>query len=129
MPLPIKNLLERNASHIAVFLTVVTGVLSFITVPVDGVSFSFSDKLLHFVAYFFLMTTWLYSIASDKDFQRRTKFVFLGCFIYGITIEFSQDVITSHRTGSFSDILANSVGIALATVVFHLFKKKIFFNK
>ena len=125
MLLPIKNLFERNALYIAVFFTVVIGILSFISMPTENMSLSFSDKFSHFIAYFFLTTAWLYSIKGYQDFQKKIKYVFLGCFIYGIIIEVLQDAITSHRTGSFLDILANVVGMVLAMIIFHLFEKKI----
>ena len=125
MLLPIKNLFERNALYIAVFFTVIIGILSFISMPTEKMSLSFSDKFSHFFAYFFLTTAWLYSIKVYQDFQKKIKYVFLGCFIYGIIIEVLQDAITSHRTGSFLDILANVVGMVLAMIIFHLFEKKI----
>ena len=124
MLLPIKNLFERNALYIAVFLTVIIGILSFIPMPTEKMSLSFPDKLSHFSAYFFLTTAWLYSIKDYQDFQKKIKFVFLGCFIYGIIIEVLQDAITSHRTGSFLDILANAVGMILAMIVFIYLKKR-----
>lgn len=129
MLLPIKNLFERNALYIAVFFTVIIGILSFISMPTEKMSLLFSDKFSHFFAYFFLMATWLYSIKGYQNFHKKIKFVFLGCFIYGIIIEVLQDAITSHRTGSFLDILANAAGMILAVVVFHLFEKKIFLKR
>lgn len=129
MLLPIKNLFERNALYIAVFFTVIIGILSFISMPTEKMSLSFSDKFLHFFAYFLLTTAWLYSIKGYQDFQKKIKYVFLGCFIYGIIIEILQDAITSHRTGSFLDILANAVGMILAMIIFHLFEKKIFLKR
>lgn len=129
MLLPIKNLFERNALYIAVFFTVIIGILSFISMPTEKMPLSFSDKFLHFSAYFFLTTAWLYSIKGFQNFQKKIKYVFLGCFIYGIIIEVLQNAITSHRTGSFLDILANAVGMILAMIIFHLFEKKIFLKR
>lgn len=125
---PIKKLLEDNAFYIALLITIGIGVLSFIKMPNDGFSVSSSDKLYHGVAYFFLTIFWLYTILKDEGFYAKIKYVILGCLIYGIIIEVLQTAITSYRTASYLDILANSTGIVLAVLAFHLFEKKIRFN-
>ena len=53
------------------------------------------------------------------------KYIILGCIIFGIIIEILQGVITSYRTASYLDIVANTIGVLLAVVIFHVFEKKI----
>jgi VanZ family protein len=124
----IKNLLHNYAIYFAVLTTVSIGILSLIKMPQEGIPIESSDKFLHTVAYFFLMLTWLYSYSRKEDFYKRIKFLILGCLIYGIVLEALQGAFTSYRTGSYLDILANSLGIVLAVLAFHLFEKKIRFN-
>ena len=123
---PIKSLLENNAIYIAVFITIsiLFGSLvksEFIVVE----SISVSDKTYHLIAYFLLMLSWLYAFFKKEKFQEYVKYIILGCFIFGIIIEILQGIITSYRTASFLDILANTIGVLLAVVIFHVFEKKI----
>ena len=123
---PIKSLLENNAIYIAVFITIsiLFGSLvksEFIVVE----SISVSDKTYHLIAYFLLMLSWLYAFFKKEKFQEYVKYIILGCFIFGIIIEILQGIITSYRTASYLDILANTIGVMLAVVIFHVFEKKI----
>jgi len=123
---PIKSLLENNAIYIAVFITIsiLFGSLvksEFIVVE----SISVSDKTYHLIAYFLLMLSWLYAFFKKEKFQEYVKYIILGCFIFGIIIEILQGVITSYRTASYLDIVANTIGVLLAVVIFHVFEKKI----
>ena len=123
---PIKSLLENNAIYIAVFITIsiLFGSLvksEFIVVE----SISVSDKTYHLIAYFLLMLSWLYAFFKKEKFQEHVKYIILACFIFGIIIEILQGVITSYRTASYLDILANTIGVLLAVVIFHVFEKKI----
>ena len=122
----IKSLLENNAIYIAVFITIsiLFGSLvksEFIVVE----SISVSDKTYHLIAYFLLMLSWLYAFFKKEKFQEYVKYIILGCFIFGIIIEILQGIITSYRTASYLDILANTIGVLLAVVIFHVFEKKI----
>ena len=122
---PIKSLLENNAIYIAVFFTIciLFGSLvksEFIVVE----SISVSDKI-SFIAYFLLMLSWLYAFFKREKFEENVKYIILGCFIFGIIIEILQGVITSYRTASYLDIVANTIGVLLAVVIFHVFEKKI----
>ena len=123
---PIKSLLENNAIYIAVFITIsiLFGSLvksEFIVVE----SISVSDKTYHLIAYFLLMLSWLYAFFKKEKFQEYVKYIILACFIFGIIIEILQGIITSYRTASYLDILANTIGVLLAVVIFHVFEKKI----
>jgi VanZ family protein len=125
MLLRIKNLLVKNALYIALLCTLTIAVLSLIKMPSDGLDIPSSDKVSHVVAYFSLTLSWLYFVLNKASFHSKIKYVILGCFVYGIVIEILQAAITAYRTASYLDILANSVGIALAVVLFHVFEKKI----
>ena len=116
----IKKLLKDNAIFIAIFITVSIAIGSLVKPDLITIkSISVSDKTYHFIAYFFLMFSWLYT------FLKNIKYLILGCLIFGIVIEILQGTITSYRTTSYLDILANSVGIGLAVLIFHFFEKKI----
>ena len=123
---PIKSLLENNAIYIAVFFTIciLFGSLvksEFIVVE----SISVSDKIYHLIAYFLLMLSWLYAFFKKKSFTQYVKYIIIGCIAFGIIIEILQGVTTTYRTSSFLDVVANTFGVVLASIVFHFFEKKI----
>lgn len=122
----IKVLLEDNAILIAVFFTISITIGSLVKSDVIAVEIvSISDKTIHFIAYFFLMLSWLYVFFKKKSFSKNVKFIFIGCIVFGIIIEILQGVTTTYRTLSFLDVAANTLGVLFASTVFHFFEKKI----
>lgn len=122
----IKSLLENNAVYIAIFFTIAILLGSLVKpelVVVDSISVS--DKTYHLIAYFLLMLSWLYAFSNREKFNENVKYVIIGCIFFGIIIELLQGTITSYRTASFLDIIANTSGVLLAVVIFHVFEKKI----
>ena len=121
----IKALLEDNAIFIAVFFTISITIGSLVKSDVIAVEIvSISDKTIHFIAYFFLMLSWLYVFFKKKSFSKNVKFIFIGCIVFGIIIEILQGVTTTYRTLSFLDVAANTLGVLFASTVFHFFEKK-----
>jgi VanZ family protein len=122
----IKALLEDNALFIAIFFTISITIGSLVKSDVIAVEIvSISDKTIHFIAYFFLMLSWLYVFFKKKSFSKNVKFIFIGCIVFGIIIEILQGVTTTYRTLSFLDVAANTLGVLFASTVFHFFEKKI----
>ena len=122
----IKALLEDNAIFIAIFFTISITIGSLVKSDVIAVEIvSISDKTIHFIAYFFLMLSWLYVFFKKKSFSKNVKFIFIGCIVFGIIIEILQGVTTTYRTLSFLDVAANTLGVLFASTVFHFFEKKI----
>lgn len=121
----IKNLLLDKAIYVAFTITISIAILSFIKVPSEGLYVSSSDKVSHSIAYFFLTLSWLYTILKKDHFYSWVKYIIAGCFIYGTVIEVIQGAVTTYRTASYLDMVANSVGILLAILAFHIFEKKI----
>ena len=122
----IKVLLEDNAMLIAIFFTISITIGSLVKSDLIATEIvSISDKTIHFIAYFFLMLSWLYVFFKKKSFSKNVKFIFIGCIVFGIIIEILQGVTTTYRTLSFLDVAANTLGVLFASTVFHFFEKKI----
>ena len=121
----IKLLLTDNAMVIAIAITIFIAYLSLINLnEIDLPEFTPSDKVSHMIAYFTLAVSWLYASANTSNFKKYFWWAILGCFIYGIVIEVLQGELTTYRTASYLDMLANSIGITLAVLFFHLVEKK-----
>ena len=120
----IKALLEDNAIFIAVFFTISITIGSLVKSDLIATEIvSISDKTIHFIAYFFLMLSWLYVFFKKKSFSKNVKYIFIGCIVFGIIIEILQGVTTTYRTLSFLDVAANTLGVLFASTVFHFFEK------
>ena len=108
-------------TYIALFLTVLITVGSLIKVPSVGViEINFSDKIIHIIAYFLLVLSWLLSVCVNGKVKSLWGFIKIAfiVFVYGIVIETMQTVITSTRQADIYDVLANFTGILLALFVF-----------
>ncbi len=116
----IKKLLEDNAIFIAIIATLIIAYLSLSHIPKFnfGLKIESGDKYLHALAYFFLSIIWYFA------FQKKIKkinfkiYLIITLIVYGTILEALQNGITNYRTGDFYDVLANSVGVLLATLLF-----------
>ncbi len=117
----IKTLFKDNFIVIPVSITVGIIYLSLIKTPKNMIEIAQIDKIYHSIAYFVLSITWLF--AFKKKSQTKYIIVIL-CIILGIIIEVLQSTLTIYRTGDYLDVLANSMGVILALVVFNLFFRK-----
>lgn len=88
--------------------------------PVDQPDFSPNDKVNHFIAYAAMafVAAWGWVSLSTSGLRTRAK-VALGLLLFGVFIEGAQG-LTGYRFASFSDIVANSVGIMIGLVGFEL---------
>ena len=76
------------------------------------------DKKLHFAAYGALTLALAYATAHSTHESRRRLAIVLGIAIaYGVGIELVQGVVP-HRYYSPADLLANVLGVALASIWF-----------
>lgn len=119
-----KKLLKDNLLYIALFITVAIGVLSLIKVAkvpngIPFLKFDNADKIHHLVSYFCLCLCWLLTIKNTSE-KRYLKFtVVISCIIYGTIIEVMQGTLTNYRTADYKDIIANSIGVLFALLIFN----------
>ena len=119
----IKNLLKGSIFLITICITIGIVYLSLVYVPQIPMPIKNSDKYQHMFAYFMLTICWLFSF-QKKTPNRKYTIVF-ACIVFGIIIEALQATLTKYRTGEYLDILANTIGVLLALMVFnHILKKK-----
>lgn len=85
--------------------------------PSTGISFA--DKIFHFLAYALLTVFWFGAFLLTFNFKKR-RAIFLAvisAIIFGIIIEVLQETMTDSRALDVYDILANSLGALLASVI------------
>ncbi len=117
----IKKLLAHNAYTIAIALTIFIAITSLVSLKgIKTVSLDISnfDKIVHFTSYFLLTLSWFFAMQTLLK-NRKTKIILIVSLIsYGIIIEALQGGMTTHRQADVLDILANSLGVLLATFLF-----------
>ncbi len=121
----IKILLKDKIIFIAISIAVLIGFLSLTKVPESPIKLSSQDKIFHAIAYFVLALTWLLSYPISRQKNKIKYAIAFGCVFYGIIIEVLQTTLTTYRTASFLDVVANSVGVFMALLIFNSIYKKI----
>ncbi|MGB5463104.1 MAG: VanZ family protein [Aureibaculum sp.] len=111
----IKRLLEGNAYTIAVFFTLFITFISLVSLKgMTQIKMENSDKLGHFLAYFLLSLSWFSALKNKFN----NNLIIILLISYGIIIEVLQEVLTVHRQADFKDVLANSMGVILAYLLY-----------
>ena len=93
--------------------------------PKTNIKISNIDKLYHSIAYFTLTISWLLSFYKKP---KKKYIIVISCIILGIIIEVLQNTITIYRTGDLLDVIANSIGVLLALLIFNIISKKNYIN-
>ena len=119
----IKKLLEHNILFLAIVATIIVAILSLSSVPKInlGLQIKSGDKILHILAYFTLSFVWFLAMQERmSSFAEKGRLIAL-LILYGIILEVLQGGITDYRTGDFYDVIANIIGVLLATAVINRF--------
>ncbi|MFY0602560.1 MAG: VanZ family protein [Flavobacteriaceae bacterium] len=119
-----KTLLRRSSLYISLTITILITFLSLIKIQAKPlIQISNEDKIHHALAYLVLTLSWL--ITKSIKFKKTTDFVIiLSCFVFGIIIEALQAIITTYRSASYLDILANLIGIIFGFIIFKALTRK-----
>ena len=120
----IKTLLRHSRLPIAITITAIITFLSLIKLGKQPIEISNLDKIEHLIAYCFLGLSWLFVFKNYKKFSYKNYIIVLVCVFYGIIIEVLQSTLTTYREASFFDIVANTIGVLLALLIFNRFFEK-----
>ena len=121
----IKTLFKDKILIIALSVAIFIGYLSLKRTENFPIEISHADKIYHAIAYFSLGLTWLLSFPKSLQNKKLKYLIVVCCIIYGIIIEVLQGTLTTYRTASLLDILANTVGVMIAMILFKQVYKKI----
>ncbi len=121
----IQILLQHKILFLALGITLFIGYLSLKKIDFIPIQLSHSDKVYHAIAYFSLGLTWLLGFPKSLQKKKLKYAIVISCVIYGIVIEVLQATLTSYRTASLLDIVANTVGVIVAMMLFNKVYKKI----
>ena len=80
------------------------------------------DKIIHFLMYSGLMSVIIFENRKLVNSKSRLMLVALIPFFYGILMEILQTTITTSRSGSIFDVMANSAGIIISSLLWWIIK-------
>ena len=86
------------------------------------------DKYYHSFAYFTVTMSWL-SFFQIKNNTIKFRFLFLiiiALIVFGIVIELLQRSLTNYRLFDYQDMIANTIGVLIASLLFLGIRKKVF---
>ena len=122
----IKSLLLGKIYIFAIGITLGIIGLSLLKVPSTGINVKNIDKAYHSLAYFTLAISWLFTFYKKPN---KKYVIVVICILFGIIIEVLQMYLTTYRTGEYLDVLANSIGVLIALIIFNIIFKKKWINK
>lgn len=123
----IKHSSEPNFFWLAIIWTVLittASLVSFHSIP--SVKIAGSDKTVHFLFYLVFVILWGLSRKQTYFNCKYILFILTSAISYGIIIEVLQGVLTSTRQADFYDVLANTAGATVGSIILLLVKSKFF---
>jgi len=114
--------LKKVALFIAISYTILLSVLSLIKLNVTDLGPTYKDKIFHFLAYGLLTLLW-YKVMPRSKSKYTLIIITITVIIYGIIIEVLQGKLTEFREASIMDVLANTTGVIVMTLIL-IFKYK-----
>ncbi len=87
-----------------------------------------NDKFIHVIIHIVLSFLWLlyyYNYNKRSITLKNLLNILLLCFIYGIIIEFIQQLFLTSRQADIFDVLANTTGSLIGALVFWNVKNRI----
>ncbi|MDA3879500.1 MAG: VanZ family protein [Prolixibacteraceae bacterium] len=86
--------------------------------------FQHFDKVVHFGMFFTLVVILVPIYLSQQNYIRSYLFSFFTSVFTGILFEILQNNLTSGRTGSIDDAIADTAGAAIAVLFYHYFVRQ-----
>jgi VanZ family protein len=114
--------LKKNALLISLTYSITLLTVSLVKLDLESVEDivpSFGDKIFHFLAYTLFTWLWFNTLYFKFNYSK-TKSIYRSIFlaiIFGIIIEVLQLLVTTSRSFDLLDILANILGVLLATIL------------
>ena len=110
--------LRHFALLISISYTILLVLVSFISLDdFAEIEVDKGDKIFHFLVYFMLVVLWYIALIEKVTWSKSKQIIIIAfCSImFGIIIEILQGSLTSYRAADGFDILANTLGVLLAS--------------
>lgn len=83
------------------------------------------DKIVHFVFYTASAFLWAWALLNKKSpaYKLNITLMVFGLILFGLMVEFLQDVLPTHRSFEWMDVLSNTLGVLCGTIIYLLYSK------
>ncbi len=83
------------------------------------------DKVVHFIFYTTSSFLWSWALLNKKasTFKLNLTIMVFGLILFGLMIEFLQDVLPTQRSFEWLDVLCNTAGVLFGTTVYLIYTK------
>ncbi|MEC3905803.1 VanZ family protein [Tamlana sp. 2201CG12-4] len=113
-------MLKKAALLAAISYSLILAIVSLIKLNnLPDVGISFADKIFHFLAYALLTLLWFGAFSYSLNLKKKQAVLYAAilAIIFGIIIEVLQDTMTDSRALDMYDVVANTLGALLASIV------------
>ena len=120
--------LKKYALLISICYTILLVIASFISLDdIPEIDVDQGDKVFHLLVYFLLVILWYVTLIEKVNWNKGKQIftISLCSVVFGIIIELLQGNLTSYRATDSLDILANIIGVLLASIVLWLSNKNV----
>lgn len=83
------------------------------------------DKIVHFMFYTTSAFLWCWALLNKKakTHTLNLTLIVLGLVLFGLLIEFLQDILPTQRSFEWLDVLCNTAGVLSGTALYLLYTK------
>lgn len=83
------------------------------------------DKVVHFMFYTTSAFLWCWALLNKKTKTHKLNLILivLSLVLFGLVIEFLQDVMPNQRSFEWLDVLCNTLGVLFGTALYLIYAK------
>lgn len=118
-----------NKTFLAVLWNVVILVFCLINLSnineVQKISIPNIDKIVHFIFYTTSSFLWSWALLKQNasNYKLNLLLIILGLILFGLLIEFLQDVLPTKRSFEWLDVACNTLGVLFGTTSYLVYTK------
>jgi len=92
---------------------------------VEKVAFPHIDKVVHFAFYTAASFLWSWALYNKSSTHRNLNLslMILGLILFGLIVEFLQDLLPTKRAFEWFDVVSNTAGVLVGTSIYLLYRK------
>lgn len=92
---------------------------------VQKVAFPHIDKIVHFIFYATASFLWSWALLNKNSNYYRLNLILVvtGLIVFGLTVEFLQDILPTKRSFEWLDVVSNTAGVLVGTSIYLLYRK------
>ncbi|HUH25286.1 MAG TPA: VanZ family protein [Flavobacterium sp.] len=118
-----------NKKFLAVFWNIVIVVFCLVNLSnineVQKISIPHIDKIVHFIFYTTASFLWSWALLNKNapHYKLNLVLIVVGLILFGLLIEFLQDVLPTKRSFEWFDVASNTAGVLTGTSIYLLYTK------